>query len=277
MTITDAMAPITVGSRDGTPIRYWSAGEGPPLLLVHGTTANHTSFDPVLPHLASHRTVHALDRRGRGGSGDADAYALEREFEDLAAVVDHLAELSGSRVELFGHSFGGLCAFGAARLTRNVRRLVLYEGWPVPDPTKLLGPEGAIERVEALLAAGDTEAALECFYRELVGMSDELLDAFRSSPKWPDRVAAASTIPRETRAQARGLLDPAEAADLEVPVLLLVGGESPDHLTAGVQELGSVLPDARIAVLDGQEHLAYLEAPESFARTVRSFLQAAHR
>lgn len=279
MAATDTMAPTTVVSRDGTPIRYWSTGKGPPLLLVHGTTANHTTFDPALPYLASQLTVHSLDRRGRGGSGDADAYDLEREFEDIAAVVDHLADTTGARVDLFGHSFGGLCAFGAARLTSNVRRLVFYEGWPVSDPTTLIGPDGniTVERVNMLLASGDDEAALVIFYREAVGMSDQLLDAFRASPAWRDRVAAASTIPREAQAIERGILDPDEAATLDLPVLLLIGSNSPDHLTAGAHELASALPDARITELEGQKHLAYREAPELFARAVLSFLQPGHR
>lgn len=277
MTTTDVTAPTTVASVDGTPIAVWTTGEGPPLLLVHGMTSNHATFDPALPYLIPHASVHCLDRRGRGGSGDAEAYDLEREYEDIAAVVDHLADTTGSRVDLLGHSFGGLCAFGAARRTVNVRRLVLYEGWPVPDPTAILGPDGVMDRVENLLGAGDDEAALASFYREVVGMSDGFLDAFRSSPKWPDRVAAASTIPREVTAQNTGILDPAQAATIDVPVLLLVGGDSPDHLRAGVHELASALPDARIAELEDQQHLAYLEAPELFAQTVLSFLRPEQR
>ncbi len=272
MTTTDVPAPTMVASRDGTPIAVWSAGDGPPLLLVHGMTASHTSFDPVLPYLRPHVSVHALDRRGRGGSGDAKAYALEREFEDIAAVIDRLADTAGGPVDLFGHSFGGLCAFGAARLTSNVGRLVLYEGWPVPDPAAILGPDGVMDRVAELLASGDDEAALASFYREVVGMSDDFLEALRASPRWPERVAAAPTIPREVAAQNLGILDAAEASEIDGPVSLLVGTESPDHLCAGVHELASMLPDAGIVELDGQEHLAYLEAPEPFAQTLLTFI-----
>lgn len=272
MTTTNVTAPTTVISRDGTPIAVWSVGDGPPLLLIHGTTSNHATFDPALPYLTPHVSVHTLDRRGRGSSGDADAYNLEREYEDIAAVIDHLADTTGSRVDLLGHSFGGLCAFGAARRTTNVRRLVLYEGWPVPDPTATLGPDGVMDRVDELLAAGDHETALAIFYRYVVGMSDAFLDAFRASPKWPARVAAAPTIPREVSALNTRILDLAEAATIDVAVLLLVGEDSPDHLRAGVRELVSALPDAHIAELEGQQHLGYLEAPELFAQTVLHFL-----
>lgn len=277
MTTTDVTVPTTVFSRDGTPIAFWTAGDGPPLLIVHGMTANHSSFDPLLPYLTPRRTVHVLDRRGRGASGDAASYTLEREYEDIVAVIDHLADSTGGPVALFGHSFGGLCAFGAALLTRNVSHLVLYEGWPVPDPT-VLQPSGEVaDRVEALLAGGDDAAALATFYREVVGMSDADLEAFRASPAWEDRVAAAATIPRELAAEGAGTIEPTAAAGLEIPVLLLVGSESPAHLTTGVEELAESLPDVRIAELEGQQHLAYREAPALLAQTLLSFLEPDHR
>ena len=131
-----------VASRDGTEIAVWSSGQGPPLVLVHGAVADHTRWRPLLPYLEPHVTVHAMDRRGRGASGDAPGYAIEREFEDVAAVVDAVAEASGSATDLYGHSFGGLCAFGGATLTASVGRLVLYEGWPPADPRAPPAPPG---------------------------------------------------------------------------------------------------------------------------------------
>src|SRR4029450_11134152 len=85
---TDEATMTRVTSRDGTQIAYWASGEGPPLMVVHGTTADHTRWRPWLPYLEPHATVHALDRRGRGASGDAPDYDVAREFEDVAAVVD---------------------------------------------------------------------------------------------------------------------------------------------------------------------------------------------
>ena len=99
-------------------IAYRRSGEGPPLVLVHGTAADHSRWRPVLPALEERFTVHAIDRRGRGGSGDSDGYAVEREFEDIAAMVDSL----GESVNVLGHSYGGLLALEAALLTRNVRQ-----------------------------------------------------------------------------------------------------------------------------------------------------------
>jgi len=96
----------TVSSKDRTPIAYWRSGEGPPLLLVHATTSDHTSWDVVQPAFAEHFTVYAMDRRGRGGSGDGATYAVDREFEDVAALVDHAAQQSGAPVYLVAHSYG---------------------------------------------------------------------------------------------------------------------------------------------------------------------------
>ena len=114
-------------SRDGTEIAYWTSGEGPPLVLVHGTTADHTRWRPLLPYLEPHATVHAIDRRGRGASDDGPHYELAREFGDVAAWSTRSRRPPGPGRRL-GHSHGGICAFGATALTPNIRKLVLYEG-----------------------------------------------------------------------------------------------------------------------------------------------------
>jgi pimeloyl-ACP methyl ester carboxylesterase len=121
----------TVISSDGTHTGYWRTGEGPPLVLVHGTSADHTRWDPVLPALEEHFTVYAVDRRGRGESGDAAEYPLEREVEDVVAVVDSI----GAPASLLGHSYGAICSLEASRLSARVRRFVLYEP---PLPTSMV-------------------------------------------------------------------------------------------------------------------------------------------
>jgi pimeloyl-ACP methyl ester carboxylesterase len=97
-----------VTSTDGTPIAYWRSGQGPPLVLVHGTSADHSRWAGVLPLLDERATVYAVDRRGRGSSGDAEPYAFEQEFDDVAAVVDAVAEAEGAPVSVLGHSMGAM-------------------------------------------------------------------------------------------------------------------------------------------------------------------------
>lgn len=229
LTETTESTLTTVDSQDGTRIGYWTSGQGPPLVLVHGMTADHTRWAPLLPYLEPKFTVHAVDRRGRGASGDGRDYALEREFEDVAAVVDHVAASSGSKVDVYGHSSGGSYSFGAATLTPNIGRLVLYEGWPSADPRPMV-PASFIDPLDGMLAEGDPEGVVEALMRDVVHMSEDDLAAYRSLPAWPQRVAAAHTIPREMRTEPRTRLDPQVAAEIDVAVLMLVGEQSPDEL-----------------------------------------------
>src|SRR4051812_448273 len=161
----------TVTTEVGTPVAYWRYGKGPPLVLVHGTAADHSRWNPVLPALEERFTVYAVDRRGRGGSGDADDYAVEREFEDVAAVVDSL----GEPVNLLGHSYGGLLALEATLLTRNVQRLVLYDpGIEVAGAE--IYPREVIERMEAMLAVGNPGGVVETTMREVAGLPPETVE-----------------------------------------------------------------------------------------------------
>ena len=270
--VTEATAERVV-SRDGTEIAWWSGGSGPPLVLVHGALADHTRWRPLLPYLEPFATVHAMDRRGRGASGDAPGYDLTREFEDVAAVVDAVAEASGSTVGLYGHSFGGLCAFGGAMLTANVGRLVLYEGWPPVDPGRHRLPPGVGDRLDALLAEGNHEAVVEAMFREVVGMPEAELAAVRAQPSWPARVAAAPTLVRELRAIPETPFDPRQAARIGVPTLLLTGSDSRDPSAADAAAVAAALPDARIVVLEGQQHVGDILAPEVVGGHLAAFLR----
>ncbi len=256
-----------VTSRDGTVLACEKSGQGPPLVLVHGTGGARTRWKPVLPFFEPQFTVYALDRRGRGESGDQQPYAIEREFEDLAALVDSF----GEPVHLLGHSYGALCSLEAARLTRNLASLVLYEP-PLPLPGILIQPPGVLDRLEQQLAAGDRGAILTTFMTEVVRMPPHELEVFRNSPSWPARVAAAHTLPRELEAHAAYGLDRARFADVHVPALLLLGGASPPLFAASVAWVEDALTHRRVRVLPDQQHIAIDTAPELFAREVLDFL-----
>ena len=117
----------TVKSADATPIAYSRTGNGLPLVLVHGISADASRWAPVMPALEERYTVFAMDRRGRGESSDGAAYGLEREFDDVAALVDAAAASAAAPVSLLGHSYGGLCALYATLRTPRVNKLVVYE------------------------------------------------------------------------------------------------------------------------------------------------------
>jgi pimeloyl-ACP methyl ester carboxylesterase len=254
-------------------IAVFVSGHGRPLVVVPGTTSDHTTWRFVVPLLEPHVCVHAVDRRGRGGSGDTPEYSLSLEYADVAAVVDAAAAASGGPVDLLGHSYGGNVAFGAATLTANVRRLVLYEGWPVPDVAHRTFAPPVMDELESRLAQGRPGEMLEIFYRDMVQMTDEEIAGLKAAPTWPARMAAAHTVPREIRAFGAEAFDPAWAAKISVPVLLLVGSESPDEIKADPEVVAAALPDARIRVLEGQAHLAHLGDPQSFVDEVMAFLR----
>jgi pimeloyl-ACP methyl ester carboxylesterase len=260
-----------ISSADGTPIAVFSSGEGPPLVLVHGATADHTTFRVVGPMLARDFTIHAIDRRGRGASSDAPAYSIEREFEDLATVAAALAEESDGPVDVFGHSYGGRCALGAALLTDAIRRVVCYEGAPTP-PGSSYHPPGVEERLRARLEAGDRDGALATFLTEVVGMGAADLAAYRADPIWPVRAAAAGTILRELDAEA----DPAASLDrlgaVRQPVLQLLGGDSLPVFRESTEALDRRLLDGRIVVIAGARHAAHHTHPEPVVAALEAYL-----
>jgi pimeloyl-ACP methyl ester carboxylesterase len=258
----------SVTSKDGTPIAYWRSGEGPPLVLVHGTAADHGRWAPVLPAFEERFSVCAVDRRGRGGSGDSDYYAIEREFEDVAAVVDSV----GEPTILLGHSYGALCALEAALLTRNVRKLVLYEPGIEVAGQKIY-PQEVIERLEALLEAGDRDGVVATFMREVAGLPPETVEHMRSQPAWQALVAPAHTIPRELRAGKAYRLNPERFGDLWVPTLLLSGGESPAALRKAAEAVKETLSDSRIVVMAGQGHAAMDTRTDLFTTEVLRFVE----
>ena len=141
-----------VTSSDGTRIGFHRSGEGPPLVLLHGATGAHWSFRYILPSLVERFTLYAVDRRGRGESGDAAGYAIEREFEDVAAVVDSV----GEPANVFGHSYGATVALGAVLATPNIAKLVVYEA----SPGLSVVPHEYLERIEELVEGGEREEAL---------------------------------------------------------------------------------------------------------------------
>jgi pimeloyl-ACP methyl ester carboxylesterase len=261
------MSKETVTSKDGTPIACWRSGEGPPLVLVHGTAADHGRWRPVLPAFEERFTVCTVDRRGRGGSGDSDDYAIEREFEDVAVVVDSL----GEPVNLLGHSYGALCALEATLLASNVRELVLYDPG-IEVAGQEIYPHEVIERLEALLGAGDRDGVVGTTMREVAGLPPETVEYMRSQPVWQARVEAAHTIPRELRAVKAYSLDPQRFRDLGVPTLLLSGGDSPAALRKAAEAVDEVLPDSRIVVMQGQGHAAMDTGTDLFTTEVLRFL-----
>ena len=254
-----------VRSKDGTLIAYQRSGEGPPLILVHGTLGLASRWRSIIPELAKHFTVYAMDRRGRGESGDTNSYSLHHEAEDIVTLVESI----GEKVNLLGHSYGGLCTLEATLLTENIHRLIVYECPPLKNPI----PAGAVENLQALLDAGKQEDVVITFLRDIVSMPLHELKGFQASPVFPERVAIAHTIPREIRAVNLYQVQPERFKHMNVPTLLLLGGDSPQMFKQTVETWHHAVPNTRIKILKGQQHIAMDTAPDLFVREVTSFLK----
>jgi pimeloyl-ACP methyl ester carboxylesterase len=252
-------------SKDGTRIAYERSGMGPPLVLIHGTGIDHTYWTPLIPRLEKYFTVYAVDRRGHGQSGDPQPYAIQHEFDDVAALVDSIPEPVG----LLGHSYGALCSLEAALLTTHIHKLALYEP-PVYTTIEISYPPDILDRFNELLEAGDAEGALLMLYEVGQTPTDEL-NLFMSLPSWQARVLAAHTIPREQISVKDYSFDPGRFRNLKTPILFLLGGESLPFYKAATENLHLALPHSRIAILPEQQHDAVVTAPELFSREVLGF------
>jgi pimeloyl-ACP methyl ester carboxylesterase len=263
------MSRFDVQSQDGTSLAVWAEGGGPSLVLVHGSVSDHTTLAPFVDELAKDLTTFSMDRRGFGASGDAPGYSIERDFEDVASVVDAVATRTGGPVALFGHSYGANCAMGAATLTSNVHHLVLYE-----PSLGLSYPPGSIEAVENAVAAGDLDAAVATMFVDVLEMSTEEIDAMRASttPTWATRIAAAHTLPRECRVEEGWVYQPGQFDAVSAPTLLLSGSDTPADLRRATHAAADAIPDTRIRVLEGHGHMAHKADPAMVAAIVRQFI-----
>jgi pimeloyl-ACP methyl ester carboxylesterase len=202
----------------------------------------------------------SMDRRGFGASGDGAAYAIERDFEDVAAVVEAVADRTGGPVVLWGHSYGANCAMGGAAA---VRQLVLYEpslGLPYPP--------GSIEEIEAALARGDRDAAIVAVLVDILEMADDEIAALRAGPLWPTRLAAAPTVPRECRAEEGWVYRPGQFDAITAPTLLLAGSDSVPVVRDATARAAAAIPRGRVRILEGHGHFAHKTDPEMVADIV---------
>lgn len=259
-----------ITSADGTEIAVFESGaDGPSLVLVHGTTADHTRWAPVLDGLSAMAHVYAVDRRGRGASGDGPEYSWEREAEDIAAVVDAVPR----PVVLLGHSFGGARSLDAVA-TAGCRpdALAVYE-----PALAVNGPfaEDGIRALNALAAAGDDEKLLVEFFTKMAGVSEAELPVMMAAPSWAARVKAAHTIPREYDAvNTRGFDAAALGAAVTMPFTVMKGTEGSPELMAAADAVHAAVPGSRLVVFEGHGHAVMDTGPDLFLAAVGKVLAA---
>jgi pimeloyl-ACP methyl ester carboxylesterase len=259
---------ITVTSKDGTRIGVECAGSGPTLLFVHGGVGDRTRWTPMFPLLTSKFTTCAMDRRGRGASGDSTEYSLAKEAEDVAAVVN---SRPGS-VFVFGHSYGGVAALEATFLTDRISKLMLYEP-PLHEP---VGNNLAVaSRVEALIKKGELEQAFIAFQTEVVKQSPEEIARMKARPTWPGLVATIAVHPRQMRALSAYRFDASRMQSVKMPTLLLLGEDTPSpYARQSIAALRESLPNPTLAILARQEHNAMDGGRELLANAIVKFASA---
>jgi len=226
-----------IRSKDGTLIAFDRVGAGPPLVLAVGAFNTRQIGGPLAAFLAPHFTVLTYDRRGRGDSGDTPPYAVEREVEDLEAVV----EAAGDGAACFGYSSGAVLALRAAR---SVSKVVLYD-LPPPQPSR------HATELASLVEAGRRGDDVEYFQRELVRIPEPMIAQVRHAPFRPALEAMAHTLVYDAtllREEERSL------AGVRKPTLAIVGSTSPPVMREVAESLVRSLPDARSMVLEGVGH-----------------------
>jgi pimeloyl-ACP methyl ester carboxylesterase len=256
-----------VTSADGTEIGLLSAGTGPALLLVHGGMGRLERWAPLWALLTRHWQVTAMDRRGRGSSGDTGPYRLTKEYDDVATVATSLADSGGHPADVFAHSYGALCTLGAAARGAPFRRIALYEP---PGPQTV--PREWRERARALVTEGRPGQAMISFLTEIIGLTTAQVRELRDTPGAQDVLPIVSaTLPREAGALASA--DPlALAGTVTAPVLLLLGESSPAWAADLTHALCAALAQATLAVLPGYGHEAIDAAPGLIYRELAQFL-----
>ena len=267
-----AVAPgaelIAVTSKDGTRIGVECAGRGPTLLFVHGGVGDRTRWTPMFPLLASKFTACAMDRRGRGASGDSPGYSLAKEAEDVAAVVNSRP----GPVFVFGHSYGGVAALEAAFLTERIAKLILYEP-PLHEPA---GSSLAVAaRVEEFVKKGDLEQAFLTFQTEIVKQSPEEIARMKTRSNFANLVATIVVHPRQMRALAAYRFDASRMKSVRMPTLLLIGETTASpYAKQSIAALRESLPNPTLAVLSGQEHNAMDGGRDVLASAILKFAAA---
>jgi pimeloyl-ACP methyl ester carboxylesterase len=247
----------SVTSADGTKIAYDRYGDGPAVILIAGALGSRKfkKLKELAELLAPQLTVINYDRRGRGDSTEVKPFALDREIEDLAALI----EASGGSASLWGWSSGGALALRAAAAGIGVEKVSVYEVPFMVQPGLEHPTPDYGERLDELVAADDRSGLVKHFMRNAIGIPAPFVTLMRLLPMWKDLKANALTLPYDWAALGSHTmygepLSPQEWAAVTVPTLVVRGGKSPEQLRTGSEALAEVLPNAELHVLEGASH-----------------------
>jgi len=251
---------------DGVEIGYFRRGQGPALVITHGSIATKEQWLPATEHLARDFTCFVHDRRGRGASGDAAAYSLGCEVDDIAAMM----AVAGPGAHLLGHSFGALCTLAYAERHAIDGVLVLYEP-PLAVDGPVAGPP--LEGYRALVEAGDLDAALEHALIHFVRMPKEAIPMVRQTPLWGGCMPLTPTWVRELEQIDALGADLGHYAAVTARTHILAGLATTPFLLDGAHQLRGVIAGAKITEMPGDGHFAHVANPRNFAAAVKAAIE----
>jgi pimeloyl-ACP methyl ester carboxylesterase len=260
----------TISSNDGTKIVFDKAGSGPTVIIVDGalTTRSSGSKPQLVGFLSHHLTVYTYDRRGRGDSGDTPPYAIDREIEDIAALIEE----SGGDAFLYGHSSGAALAFEAAsKLGSKVKALAMYEAPYNDDPEAQRAWKAYRKQLSELLDVGRNGDAVALFM-ELVGMPAEQISGMRGAPIWPMFEALGPSLAHDHLGVMgeTAAVPGTRVAQLATSVLVMSGGASYPFMSTTALALSKAFPNGKLRTLYGETHDV---SPETLAPVLTSFFR----
>jgi len=238
-----------VTSSDGTTIAFDRMGDGPPVILVCGGSTDRMSNAPLAALLAQNFTVLNYDRRGRGDSGDTAPYAVEREVEDIDAMIT----AAGGSASLYGTSSGAALALEAAASGLAITKLALWEPPFILDESRR-PPADTATTYSELVSAGRRGDAVEFFMSKVVGLPAEFVAQARNAPFWQAQEALAHTLAYDATIMGDYSLPTERAAAVTVPTVVMDGGASFAGMGESAQALADALPDGQRRTLEGQSH-----------------------
>jgi pimeloyl-ACP methyl ester carboxylesterase len=255
----------TVVSADGTVIAFDRFGDGPSVIMAAGAFNTRAATEPLARALEQRFTVLNYDRRGRGDSGDTPPYAVDREIEDIGALI----AAAGGSAAVFGYSSGATLALRAAASGLAITHLVLYEPPFRPDDSYPPPPADLAERVAGLAAAGRRGDAVELYQTKAIGIPEDVVAQMRHAPFRPGLEAIAHTLAYDA-AVTGDMSPPTELiASIAIPALVICGEQSPPMLRGAARVVAGTLPGGRLCSLAGQGHDI---SPPATAPVIADFL-----
>ncbi|MFS0722433.1 alpha/beta fold hydrolase [Paenibacillus sp. 1P07SE] len=264
----------TIISKDGTTIAYETSGSGPAVILVSSANADHQDAKQLAEHLSSQYTVYNYDRRGRGQSSDTPPYAVQREIEDIDALITE----AGGRAYVFGSSSGAVLALEAAsRLGDKIAKLFMYEPPFIINDSRQPVPGDYVQQLNTRIEAGKRSEAVAYFLSTAIGIPGEFIAFMQADPSWQHMESLAHTLAYDGIIMGdtqSGQPLPADRWRVEVPTLVMTGESSEPYFQEAAQALVQLLPAAAHQVLPGQDHSAVMMASDILAERIIAFYQS---